>query len=84
MLARLGEQSGVVAKAFSNRAPSTGDAVDVRSLDERVTVGAHVIPAQIVHDDHEEVGPLVGVAAMDETRQTEKRSQKAVTLHGDG
>jgi hypothetical protein len=36
----------------------TGDAVDVRRLDERVAIGAHVIPSQVVDDDHQKLAHL--------------------------
>ncbi len=46
-------------------------------------VGAHVIPAQVVDDDHEEVGSLVGLAALEETEKNEKGGEGAESRHSE-
>ena len=56
-LARLGEHSGVVAKALVKRAPSRGEPIHVRRLDERMAGGAQVVPAHVVDQHEHQVGP---------------------------
>ncbi len=57
----------------------TGDAIDVRRFHEGVTVGADVVPAEIVYDHHEEVGSFVGLAAPD---GDEKEQEQRISEHG--
>ena len=54
-LARLGEQSGVVANAFEKPGALTRDPVHVRRVDERMAGDAHLVPAHVVHEHHDDV-----------------------------
>ncbi len=58
--ARFGEQIGVVWNARSNSAPSLREPVDVRRPHVGVAARAELVVAQVVDQDHEEVGFLHG------------------------
>mgnify|MGYP000885935763 CR=1 FL=1 len=67
---RTGRASDAAIMLFSSESgaegvqePSTlvADPVDIRRLHERMSGDPNVVPAEIVHHDHDDVGPLVNV-----------------------
>jgi hypothetical protein len=91
-----GEDAGPVRRAQRHRVEGpgeegtfTGQPVAVRGFEVGMAGGAELVPAQIVDDDDDEVGALVGAGGprrgrRDECRQASHSQQRQVGLSGPG